>query len=109
MKIIEEEDRMRPSNGPASLFLTVKYSKVSGTESMNRYMRNAMGRASLSRFAQLLGEAAGLKQVGRKFFRALGITIMFMAGGSHIPFGQPFFSSCPGITVMFLAGGPRLC
>lgn len=80
VRILEEEHRMRPSNSPTALFLTVKYAKAPSYEPLNKYVRNAMGRATLARFSTHLADSAGLAHVGRRFFRSLGITIMFMAG-----------------------------
>ncbi|KAF4372535.1 hypothetical protein F8388_027208 [Cannabis sativa] len=72
IQVLEEEKAMRPSDSscPSCLFLCIKY------------VRQRMGRNKLKSFGPLICRMAMLAHVrsGSFFFKALGITLLFMAG-----------------------------
>ncbi|KAH7545748.1 hypothetical protein FEM48_Zijuj01G0126700 [Ziziphus jujuba var. spinosa] len=72
VQILEEEKAMRPSDAscPSFLFLCIKY------------VRQRMGRNKLKSFGPLMCRMAMLVHIrsGSFFFKALGITLLFMAG-----------------------------
>ncbi|GLT68193.1 hypothetical protein SLA2020_404480 [Shorea laevis] len=72
VQILEEEKAMRPSDAscPSCLFLCIKY------------VRQRMGRNKLKSFGPLMCRKAMLVHIrsGSFFFKALGITLLFMAG-----------------------------
>ncbi|RZC80413.1 hypothetical protein C5167_042994 [Papaver somniferum] len=84
IQIIEEEKAMRPSDMscPSCLFLCIKYGGRTRNLPQNEYVRQRMGRNKLKSFGPLMCQMAMLVHVrsGSFFFKALGITLLFMAG-----------------------------
>ncbi|KAM1005156.1 hypothetical protein ACFX2C_005271 [Malus domestica] len=84
VKILEEEKAMRPSDSscPSWLFLCIKYGGRTRNLPQNEYVRQRMGRNKLKSFGPLMCRMAMLVHVrsGSFFFKALGITLLFMAG-----------------------------
>ncbi|XP_049396418.1 uncharacterized protein LOC125860492 [Solanum stenotomum] len=85
VKILEEEKFMRPSDAtcPSCLFLCIKYGG-GRTRNLpqNEYVRQRMGRNKLKSFGPVICRMAMLIHIrsGSFFFKALGITLLFMAG-----------------------------
>ncbi|XP_027192492.2 uncharacterized protein [Cicer arietinum] len=75
---------MRPSDAtcPSCLFLCIKYGGRTRNLPQNEYVRQGMGRKKLKSFGPLMCRIAMLVRVrsGSFFFKALGITLLFMAG-----------------------------
>ncbi|KAK7829480.1 hypothetical protein CFP56_029409 [Quercus suber] len=91
VQILEEEKAMRPSDTscPSCLFLCIKYGGRTRNLPQNdpglncsRYVRQRMGRNKLKSFGPLMCRMAMLVHIrsGSFFFKALGITLLFMAG-----------------------------
>lgn len=84
VQILEEEKAMRPSDHscPSSLFLCIKYGGRTRNLPQNEYVRQRMGKNKLKSFGPLMCKMAMLVHVrsGSFFFKALGITLLFMAG-----------------------------
>ncbi|KAL9325490.1 hypothetical protein ACSQ67_006135 [Phaseolus vulgaris] len=84
VQILEEERVMRPSDPscPSYLFLCIKYGGRTRNLPQNEYVRQRMGRNKLKSFGPLLCRMAVLvhSRSGSFFFKALGITLLFMAG-----------------------------
>ncbi|KAF8031440.1 hypothetical protein BT93_D0602 [Corymbia citriodora subsp. variegata] len=84
VQILEEEKAMRPSDHscPSSLFLCIKYGGRTRNLPQNEYVRQRMGKNKLKSFGLLMCKMAMLVHVrrGSFFFKALGITLLFMAG-----------------------------
>ncbi|WJX91334.1 hypothetical protein P8452_73125 [Trifolium repens] len=85
VQILEEERAMRPSDAascPSCLFLCIKYGGRTRNRPQNEYVRQRMGRNKLKSFGPLMCQMAMLVHVrsGSFFFKALGITLLFMAG-----------------------------
>ncbi|CAJ2649508.1 unnamed protein product [Trifolium pratense] len=85
VQILEEERAMRPSDAadcPSCLFLCIKYGGRTRNLPQNEYVRQRMGRNKLKSFGPLMCRMAMLVHVrsGSFFFKALGITLLFMAG-----------------------------
>ncbi|XP_010278694.1 PREDICTED: uncharacterized protein LOC104612806 isoform X2 [Nelumbo nucifera] len=84
VKILEEEKAMRPSDPscPSCLFLCIKYGGRTRNLPQNEYVRQRMGRNKLKSFGPLMCQMAMLVNIrnGSFFFKALGITLLFMAG-----------------------------
>ncbi|KAL9452171.1 hypothetical protein AB3S75_008043 [Citrus x aurantiifolia] len=84
VQILEEEKAMRPSDPscPSCLFLCIKYGGRTRNLPQNEYVRQRMGRNKLKSFGPLMCQMAMLVHVrsGSFFFKALGITLLFMAG-----------------------------
>nr|DAD20488.1 TPA_asm: hypothetical protein HUJ06_021951 [Nelumbo nucifera] len=84
VKILEEEKTMRPSDPscPSCLFLCIKYGGRTRNLPQNEYVRQRMGRNKLKSFGPLMCQIAMLVNIrsGSFFFKALGITLLFMAG-----------------------------
>ncbi|KAL5578845.1 hypothetical protein UlMin_011287 [Ulmus minor] len=84
VQILEEEKAMRPSDAscPSCLFLCIKYGGRTRNLPQNEYVRQRMGRNKLKSFGPLICRMAMLAHVrsGSFFFKALGITLLFMAG-----------------------------
>ncbi|KAM5588700.1 hypothetical protein ABKV19_006926 [Rosa sericea] len=84
VQILEEEKGMRPSDPscPSCLFLCIKYGGRTRNLPQNEYVRQRMGRNKLKSFGPLMCRMAMLAHVrsGSFFFKALGITLLFMAG-----------------------------
>ncbi|KMT04178.1 hypothetical protein BVRB_8g186260 [Beta vulgaris subsp. vulgaris] len=84
VQILEEEQAMRPSDAscPPCLFLCIKYGGRTRNIPQNEYVRQRMGRNKLKSFGPLICLMARLMNVrtGSFFFKALGITLLFMAG-----------------------------
>ncbi|XP_043690239.1 uncharacterized protein LOC122640992 [Telopea speciosissima] len=84
VQILEEEKRMRPSDPscPSCLFLCIKYGGRTRNLPQNEYVRQRMGRNKLKSFGPLICQMAMLVNLrsGSFFFKALGITLLFMAG-----------------------------
>ncbi|XP_077243638.1 uncharacterized protein LOC143884123 [Tasmannia lanceolata] len=82
--ILEEEKVMRPSDPscPSCLFLCIKYGGRTRNLPQNEYVRQRMGRNKLKSFGPLMCQMASLVHIrsGSFFFKALGITLLFMAG-----------------------------
>lgn len=82
--ILEEEKEMRPSDPscPSCLFLCIKYGGRTRNLPQNEYVRQRMGRNKLKSFGPLMCQMAMLVHIrtGSFFFKALGITLLFMAG-----------------------------
>lgn len=75
---------MRPSDAscPSCLFLCIKYGGRTRNLPQNEYVRQRMGRNKLKSFGPLMCRIAMLVHIrsGSFFFKALGITLLFMAG-----------------------------
>jgi hypothetical protein len=86
VQILEEEKAMRPSDPscPSCLFLCIKYGGRTRNLPQNEYVRQRMGRNKLKSFGPLMCQMALLVHIrtGSFFFKALGITLLFMAGFS---------------------------
>ncbi|KAK9089699.1 hypothetical protein Scep_028781 [Stephania cephalantha] len=86
IQILEEEKAMRPPDDscPSYLFLCIKYGGRTRNLPQNEYVRQRMGRNKLKSFGPLLCRIAKLVRIrsGSFFFKALGITLLFMAGFS---------------------------
>ncbi|KAK4588340.1 hypothetical protein RGQ29_019357 [Quercus rubra] len=84
VQILEEEKAMRPSDTscPSCLFLCIKYGGRTRNLPQNEYVRQRMGRNKLKSFGPLMCRMAMLVHIrsGSFFFKALGITLLFMAG-----------------------------
>ncbi|GLJ21389.1 hypothetical protein SUGI_0393790 [Cryptomeria japonica] len=84
VQILEEEKAMRPSDSscPSCLFLCIKYGGRTRNLPQNEYVRQRMGRNKLKSFGPLICQMALLVHIrtGSFFFKALGITLLFMAG-----------------------------
>ncbi|KAF8409563.1 hypothetical protein HHK36_005641 [Tetracentron sinense] len=84
VRILEEEKAMRPSDSscPSCLFLCIKYGGRTRNIPQNEYVRQRMGRNKLKSFGLLMCQMAMLVHIrcGSFFFKALGITLLFMAG-----------------------------
>ncbi|XP_014506777.1 uncharacterized protein LOC106766570 isoform X2 [Vigna radiata var. radiata] len=84
VEILEEERAMRPSDAscPSWLFLCIKYGGRTRNLPQNEYVRQRMGRNKLKSFGPLMCRMAVLVHCrsGSFFFKALGITLLFMAG-----------------------------
>lgn len=84
VQILEEERLMRPSDAscPSCLFLCIKYGGRTRNLPQNEYVRQRMGRNKLKSFGPLICRMAILAHIrsGSFFFKALGITLLFMAG-----------------------------
>ncbi|XP_030533269.1 uncharacterized protein LOC115742887 [Rhodamnia argentea] len=84
VQTLEEEKAMRPSDQscPSSLFLCIKYGGRTRNLPQNEYVRQRMGKNKLKSFGPLMCKMAMLVHVrsGSFFFKALGITLLFMAG-----------------------------
>ncbi|XP_023542600.1 uncharacterized protein LOC111802457 isoform X1 [Cucurbita pepo subsp. pepo] len=84
VQILEEEKAMRPFdvNCPSCLFLCIKYGGRTRNLPQNEYVRQRMGRNKLKSFGPLMCRMARLAnpRSGSFFFKALGITLLFMAG-----------------------------
>ncbi|KAK9084825.1 hypothetical protein Sjap_025236 [Stephania japonica] len=86
VQILEEEKTMRPPDDscPSCLFLCIKYGGRTRNLPQNEYVRQRMGRNKLKSFGPLMCRMAKLVHIrsGSFFFKALGITLLFMAGFS---------------------------
>ncbi|KAK7387762.1 hypothetical protein VNO78_22554 [Psophocarpus tetragonolobus] len=84
IQILEEERTMRPSDAscPSCLFLCIKYGGRTRNLPQNEYVRQRMGRNKLKSFGPLMCRMAMLvhNRSGSFFFKALGITLLFLAG-----------------------------
>ncbi|XP_062088476.1 uncharacterized protein LOC133795038 [Humulus lupulus] len=84
IQVLEEEKAMRPSDSscPSCLFLCIKYGGRTRNLPQNEYVRQRMGRNKLKSFGPLICRMVMLAHVrsGSFFFKALGITLLFMAG-----------------------------
>ncbi|XP_021597012.1 uncharacterized protein LOC110603562 isoform X2 [Manihot esculenta] len=84
VQILEEEKAMRPSDPscPSYLFLCIKYGGRTRNLPQNEYVRQRMGRNKLKSFGPIMCRMAMLVHIrsGSFFFKALGITFLFMAG-----------------------------
>ncbi|BFI14457.1 hypothetical protein MPTK1_5g03140 [Marchantia polymorpha subsp. ruderalis] len=84
VKILDEEKAMRPAGPscPTCLFLCIKYGGRTRNLPQNEYVRQRMGRNKLKSFGPLMCQMALLVHIrtGSFFFKALGITLLFMAG-----------------------------
>ncbi|KAG6641680.1 hypothetical protein CIPAW_09G091500, partial [Carya illinoinensis] len=84
VQVLEEEKAMRPSDAscPSCLFLCIKYGGRTRNLPQNEYVRQRMGRNKLKSFGPLMCRIAMLVHIrsGSFFFKALGITLLFMAG-----------------------------
>ncbi|XVF26036.1 hypothetical protein REPUB_Repub13aG0265400 [Reevesia pubescens] len=84
VQILEEEKAMRPSDPscPSCLFLCIKYGGRTRNLPQNEYVRQRMGRNKLKSFGPVMCRMAMLVHIrsGSFFFKALGITLLFMAG-----------------------------
>ncbi|XP_054779229.1 uncharacterized protein LOC129287099 isoform X3 [Prosopis cineraria] len=84
VQILEEERLMRPSDAscPSCLFLCIKYGGRTRNLPQNEYVRQRMGRNKLKSFGPMICRMAILAHIrsGSFFFKALGITLLFMAG-----------------------------
>ncbi|XWS19416.1 hypothetical protein CRYUN_Cryun31cG0013900 [Craigia yunnanensis] len=84
IQILEEEKVMRPSDPscPSCLFLCIKYGGRTRNLPQNEYVRQRMGRNKIKSFGPVMCRMAMLVQIrsGSFFFKALGITLLFMAG-----------------------------
>ncbi|KAK7363741.1 hypothetical protein VNO77_05895 [Canavalia gladiata] len=84
VQILEEERAMRPSDAscPSCLFLCIKYGGRTRNLPQNEYVRQRMGRNKLKSFGPFMCRTAMLVHIrsGSFFFKALGITLLFMAG-----------------------------
>ncbi|KAK3012023.1 hypothetical protein RJ639_011354 [Escallonia herrerae] len=84
LRILEQERAMRPSDTscPSCLFLCIKYGGRTRNLPQNEYVRQRMGRNKLKSFGPLICRMALLVHIrsGSFFFKALGITLLFMAG-----------------------------
>ncbi|KAJ6367479.1 hypothetical protein OIU78_000105 [Salix suchowensis] len=84
VQILEEEKAMRRSDPscPSCLFLCIKYGGRTRNLPQNEYVRQRMGRNKLKSFGPLMCRMAMLAHIrsGSFFFKALGITLLFMAG-----------------------------
>ncbi|GMI93306.1 hypothetical protein HRI_002999900 [Hibiscus trionum] len=86
VQVLEEEKAMRPSDPscPSCLFLCIKYGGRTRNLPQNEYVRQQMGRNKLKSFGPIMCRMAMLVHIrtGSFFFKALGITLLFMAGFS---------------------------
>ncbi|KAI3680533.1 hypothetical protein L6452_35305 [Arctium lappa] len=86
IRILEEEKAMRPHDitCPSCLFLCIKYGGSTRNLPQQEYVRQRMGRNKLKSFGPIICRMAMLAHVrgGSFFFKALGITLLFMAGFS---------------------------
>ncbi|MED6144126.1 hypothetical protein PIB30_012480 [Stylosanthes scabra] len=84
VQILEEENAMRPCDPtcPSCLFLCIKYGGRTRNLPQNEYVRQRMGRNKLKSFGPLMCQMGMLVHIrsGSFFFKALGITLLFMAG-----------------------------
>ncbi|WCJ20162.1 hypothetical protein M5689_002415 [Euphorbia peplus] len=84
VQILEEEKAMRPGDPscPSCLFLCIKYGGRTRNLPQNEYVRQRMGRNKLKSFGPEMCRMAMLVHIreGSFFFKALGITLLFMAG-----------------------------
>ncbi|XP_052201938.1 uncharacterized protein LOC127807836 isoform X2 [Diospyros lotus] len=84
VQILEEEKAMRPSDAscPSCLFLCIKYGGRTRNLPQNEYVRQRMGRNKLKSFGLVMCQMARLVHIrsGSFFFKALGVTLLFMAG-----------------------------
>ncbi|OIT37621.1 PREDICTED: uncharacterized protein LOC109240506 [Nicotiana attenuata] len=84
VRILEEEKVMRPSDVscPSCLFLCIKYGGKTRNLPLNEYVRQRMGRNKLKSFGPAICRMAMLVHIrsGSFFFKAIGITLLFMAG-----------------------------
>ncbi|XVF27869.1 hypothetical protein REPUB_Repub14bG0146400 [Reevesia pubescens] len=84
VQILEEEKAMRPSDPscPSCLFLCIKYGGRTRNLPQNEYVRQRMGRNKLKSFGPVMCRMAMLVHIrsGSFFFKAFGITLLFMAG-----------------------------
>ncbi|QHO51017.1 hypothetical protein HN51_002787 [Arachis hypogaea] len=84
VQIIEEENAMRPCDPscPSFLFLCIKYGGRTRNLPQNEYVRQRMGRNKLKSFGPVMCRMGMLVHIrsGSFFFKALGITLLFMAG-----------------------------
>ncbi|KAL3519469.1 hypothetical protein ACH5RR_017618 [Cinchona calisaya] len=84
VQILEEEKAMRPSDAtcPSCLFLCIKYGGRTRNVPQYEYVRQRMGRNKLKSFGPVICQMAMLLHIrsGSFFFKALGITLLFMAG-----------------------------
>ncbi|KAK2974825.1 hypothetical protein RJ640_005609 [Escallonia rubra] len=84
LRILEQERAMRPSDTscPSCLFLCIKYGGRTRNLPQNEYVRQRMGRNKLKSFGPVICRMALLVHTrgGSFFFKALGITLLFMAG-----------------------------
>ncbi|CAM6095839.1 unnamed protein product [Calypogeia fissa] len=84
VRILDEEMAMRPAGPscPTCLFLCIKYGGRTRNLPQNEYVRQRMGRNKLKSFGPLMCQMALLVHIrtGSFFFKALGITLLFMAG-----------------------------
>ncbi|KAG7962887.1 hypothetical protein I3843_09G089600 [Carya illinoinensis] len=84
VQVLEEDKAMRPSDAscPSCLFLCIKYGGRTRNLPQNEYVRQRMGRNKLKSFGPLMCRIAMLVHIrsGSFFFKALGITLLFMAG-----------------------------
>ncbi|XP_057498899.1 uncharacterized protein LOC130783345 [Actinidia eriantha] len=84
IQILEEEKEMRPSDDscPSHLFLCIKYGGRTRNLPQNEYVRQRMGRNKLKSFGPVMCQMAKLvhNRSGSFFFKAIGITLLFMAG-----------------------------
>ncbi|XP_039044074.1 uncharacterized protein LOC120183457 [Hibiscus syriacus] len=84
VRILEEEKTMRSSDPscPSCLFLCIKYGGRTRNLPQNEYVRQQMGRNKLKSFGPIMCRMAMLVHIrsGSFFFKALGITLLFMAG-----------------------------
>ncbi|CAK9176073.1 unnamed protein product [Ilex paraguariensis] len=87
VQILEEEKSMRPSDAscPSCLFLCIKYGGQTRNLPQNEYVRQRMGRNKLNSFGPVICRMAMLVHIrsGSFFFKALGITLLFMASFPH--------------------------
>ncbi|KVH89626.1 hypothetical protein Ccrd_008386 [Cynara cardunculus var. scolymus] len=93
IRILEEEKEMRPHDitCPSCLFLCIKYGGSTRNLPQQEYVRQQMGRNKLKSFGPIICRMAMLAHVrdGSFFFKALGITLLFMAGFSDDLLGTP--------------------
>ncbi|XP_071920492.1 uncharacterized protein [Coffea arabica] len=84
VQILQEEKAMRPQDAscPSCLFLCIKYGGRTRNIPQNEYVRQRMGRNKLKSFGPAICRMSMLVHIrgGSFFFKALGITLLFMAG-----------------------------
>ncbi|XVF40747.1 hypothetical protein PTKIN_Ptkin01aG0140100 [Pterospermum kingtungense] len=82
LQILEEEKARSDPSCPSCLFLCIKYGGRTRNLPQNEYVRQRMGRNKLESFGPLMCRMAMLVHIrsGSFFFKALGITLLFMAG-----------------------------
>ncbi|KAM7500964.1 hypothetical protein LguiA_025378 [Lonicera macranthoides] len=84
VQILEVEKAMRPPDAscPSCLFLCIKYGGRTRNLPQNEYVRQRMGRNKLKSFGPVICRMAMLVHIrsGSFFFKAFGITLLFMAG-----------------------------